>query len=106
MAENCDSLRTIWSQSQADMRAVVHDRGLDPHTKSQRLSARADRLRQESRSIEDEQLRAAMEGVANDFTTMAKALDGVGSSGPALPPLPPMTNVQRLNKAIDERCPV
>jgi hypothetical protein len=104
MAENCAELRSIWSEAQEDMRAVVGDAGLDPQAKSEKLIALADRLRKESESIDDGQLRAAMRGVASDITTMAEALGNVGS-GTALPPLPPATNIKKLNKAMDERCP-
>lgn len=106
MAENCGRLRTVWTQAQKDMRAVVSDVSLGPQEKSRLITARADQLSRESRSIGDERLRAAMDGVASDFRTMAKALGGVGSPGPALPPLPPMTNIRKLNEALDERCPV
>ncbi|MEQ7128595.1 hypothetical protein ABN034_29225 [Actinopolymorpha sp. B11F2] len=105
MAENCESLRSVWYKAQADMRAVVHDDHVDPQDKSRRLTAIADQLRQESQSIKDEQLRTAMNGVASDFRIMADALGGVGSRRPAVSPLPPITNIQKLNKAIDQRCP-
>lgn len=106
MAENCEALQATWIKAQGDMRAVVHDGRLDPQTKSQRLTALADDLRQESRSIEDEQLRAAMNGVASDIKAVAKALGGVGSGRPTVPSLPSATNIKKLNKAMDERCPV
>lgn len=106
MAENCDSLRKTWSQAQADMRTVIRDRRLDTRTKSQRLTAIADQLHQESQSIKDEQLRAAMSAVATDIKTMAQAFGGIGSRPSAVPPLPPATSIQKLSKAMDERCPV
>ncbi|MEQ4207479.1 hypothetical protein [Actinopolymorpha sp. B9G3] len=106
MAENCEALRSSWSKVQADMREVVHDGHLAPRAKSKRLIAIADHLREQSQSFKDEQLRTAMNGVASDIEAMATALGGVGSRRPAVPVLPPATNIQKLNKAIDERCPV
>lgn len=102
MAENCAALRSLWSEAQADMRVVVADGRLDPQAKSEKLIALADRLRKESGSIEDGQLRAAMRAVASDITTMAEALGGVGTGGA----LPPATSIKKLNKAMGERCPV
>lgn len=106
MAENCGSLRAIWSKAQKDMRGTLRDARLGPRAKSQRITAIADRLSQESRSIKDEQLRTAMSAVAADLKTLATAMGSAGSGRLAVPPPPPATSIQKLAKAMDERCPV
>lgn len=104
MAESCDQLRKVWSEAQAEMQTVVRDGSLAPQAKAERLTATADELRQESQSIQDEQLRGAMNAVAGDIKKLAESLGAAGSGRLVAPP-PPATSFQNLTKAMDDRCP-